>query len=296
LAGFARVGLAAVVERLLGIGLAKEHSAVDWSTRPLPEPWLRYAALDVEVLVELRHALAAELHRQGKSEWARQEFAALAAAPAPPPRVDPWRRTSGMHRVRTRKQLAVVRELWSTRETLAMDQDVSPGRILPDSSIVEASLALPGDGATLVALPTFTGRGARRHLSAWMTAIKTALALGDDELPALHLPAEGPPPPRVWADRDPAAAARLDRTRTSLIAIAEAHHLPVENLLSPDAVRRVMWQPPGSDDAPGVDDVAAALAGYGARPWQIALTVDALTAAITPGDQISPDPTAAPLG
>ena len=55
---------------VLGFALEKGHSAADWSTRPLPEPWLRYAALDVEVLVELRDALADVLAEQGKLEWA----------------------------------------------------------------------------------------------------------------------------------------------------------------------------------------------------------------------------------
>src|SRR5699024_8762752 len=53
LLGYQKVGLGAMVERLLGLRLAKEHSAVDWSQRPLPKDWLRYAALDVEILVEL---------------------------------------------------------------------------------------------------------------------------------------------------------------------------------------------------------------------------------------------------
>ena len=84
LAGFPRVGLAPLVERMLGLQLRKGHGAADWSTRPLPHDWLVYAALDVEVLVDLRDAMEAELTRQGKLEWAQQEFAALAAAPAPP--------------------------------------------------------------------------------------------------------------------------------------------------------------------------------------------------------------------
>src|SRR5690606_40234934 len=92
LLGMPRVGLAAVVGDVLGLGLAKEHSAVDWSTRPLPADWLRYAALDVEVLVDLRDALAARLEEAGKSEWAAQEFEAVRLAPPPPARVDPWRR------------------------------------------------------------------------------------------------------------------------------------------------------------------------------------------------------------
>ena len=86
LAGLPRVGLAAVIEQLLGFGLAKEHSAADWSTRPLPEPWLRYAALDVEVLTELREELIELLEADGKLEFAEQEFAAILAAGFAPPR------------------------------------------------------------------------------------------------------------------------------------------------------------------------------------------------------------------
>ena len=120
-----------MVESVLGFVLEKGHSAVDWSTRPLPEPWLRYAALDVELLVDLRDALEKELDRQGKLEWARQEFDAIASGPAAPsPRKDPWRRTSGMHKVRRRRQMAVVRELWETRDRIAQRRDVSPGKVL----------------------------------------------------------------------------------------------------------------------------------------------------------------------
>ena len=276
LAGFSRVGLAAVVEHLLGLGLAKEHSAVDWSVRPLPEPWLRYAALDVEVLVELRDALAAELDRQGKLDWAREEFAAVVATPPAPPRVDPWRRTSGLHRVRSRRQLAIVAELWTAREELARQQDVSPGRIIPDRSIVEVALAQAATHRELSALAGFTGRGSRRHLGVWSEAAGRGLALPEAELPALHLPADGPPPARVWPDRDPVAASRLARTRLALTTLAARHSLPVENLLSPDAVRRLAWSPPDPADLPAVQSF---LRGYGAREWQIGLTAELIVEA-----------------
>src|SRR5690606_20040981 len=97
LLGWPRVGLAAVVEEELGLSLAKEHSAQDWSTRPLPHAWLAYAALDVEVLLELREGLGARLEAAGKAEWARQEFEAVRLAPPAEARVDPWRRTAGTH-------------------------------------------------------------------------------------------------------------------------------------------------------------------------------------------------------
>jgi ribonuclease D len=135
LLGYPRVGLAALVEEVLGLRLAKGHGAEDWSTRPLPAEWLRYAALDVEVLLELRDALAGQLEEQGKSEWARQEFAAELAAKPSGPRPDPWRRTSGIHRVRSRRGLAVVRELWLERDAMARQRDLSPGRVLSDAAI-----------------------------------------------------------------------------------------------------------------------------------------------------------------
>jgi ribonuclease D len=277
LAGYPRVGLAAMVEQLLGLSLAKEHSAVDWSVRPLPEPWLRYAALDVEVLVELRDVLAEELDAQGKLGWATEEFAAVLAAPPAPPRVDPWRRTSGLHRVRDRRRLAAVRELWTTRDELARTRDVSPGRLLPDSAIVEAAIAAPGSAGELTNLPGFAGRGARRYVREWYSALARAQALATTDLPLQTLATDGPPPARLWTEREPQAAVRLSAARAALGAIAEQHQLPVENLLSPDTVRRLAWQPPQPCSA---ETVRAVLRSHGARDWQLDLTLEALTVAL----------------
>lgn len=278
LAGFPRVGLGAMVESVLGYVLEKGHSAVDWSTRPLPEPWLRYAALDVELLVDLRDALEKELDRQGKLEWAREEFDAIASAPPAPPRKDPWRRTSGMHKVRRRRQMAVVRELWVTRDRIAQRRDVSPGKVLSDGAIVEAALALPPNVHALTALPGFGHRMGRRQLEQWQAGVDRARALPDSELPQPGQAVAGPPPPRSWADRDPAAAARLSAARAAVSALAERLNMPQENLITPDTVRRVCWEPP-SDLTP--DTVSTALATHGARPWQITQVTPTLTTALT---------------
>ncbi|MFJ8164070.1 HRDC domain-containing protein [Streptomyces sp. NPDC096136] len=277
LAGFPRVGLGAMVESVLGYQLEKGHSAVDWSTRPLPEPWLRYAALDVELLVDLRDALEKELDRQGKLEWARQEFDAIASAPPAPPRKDPWRRTSGMHKVRRRRQMAVVRELWEARDRIAQRRDVSPGKVLGDAAIVEAALAVPANAHALSALPGYGQRMGRRQLDQWMAAVERAKALPESELPQPGAAPSGPPPPRSWADKDPAAAARLSAARAAVSELAEGLNLPQENLITPDTVRRLCWEPPRRADA---DAVAEALAGYGARPWQVEQVTAALVAAL----------------
>jgi ribonuclease D len=270
LLGCPRVGLATMVESMLGLGLEKTHSAADWSTRPLPEEWLRYAALDVEVLVELRDVLAGQLTEQGKIEWARQEFGALLAAPPPPPRADPWRRTSGIHRVRTRRGLAVVRELWIERDKIARRRDISPTKVLPDSAIVEAARTMPASLDELAAIAGFNGRSSRRHLPEWNRAVSRARAQPDRALPGASAPAgDGPPPAHRWQERDPAAAKRLTAVRAVVAALADANHLPAENLLPPDAVRRLAWLPP--DEITG-ESVAADLTGHGARPWQVGLT------------------------
>ncbi|MGR6973374.1 ribonuclease D [Streptomyces cynarae] len=278
LAGFPRVGLGAMVESVLSFILEKGHSAVDWSTRPLPEPWLRYAALDVELLVDLRDALEKELERQGKLEWARQEFDAIASAPPPEPRKDPWRRTSGMHKVRRRRQMAAVRELWQTRDRIAQRRDVSPGKVLGDAAIVEAALALPPNVHALAALNGFGHRMGRRQLEQWQAAIDRAKTLPEAELPQPGQPVTGPPPPRAWADKDPAAAARLSAARAAVSTLAEQLTMPQENLISPDIVRRLCWEPPKPVDA---ESVASALAGYGARAWQVEQVTPVLVKALS---------------
>jgi ribonuclease D len=270
LLGYPRVGLGTLVTEVLGLTLEKSHSAADWSTRPLPAEWLKYAALDVEVLVELRNALAEQLAEADKTTWAEQEFAAILAAKPAPPRPDPWRRTSGIHRVRSRRSLAIVRELWQERDRIAQHRDISPTRILPDAAIVDAARSAPNTMEELSKLTGFTGRGARRYSQDWLRATRRAKAMADDELPEPSAPpSDGPPPAHRWSERDPVAAKRLVAARAAVAALADAGHLPAENLLAPDAVRRLAWQPPEPLSA---ESVADELRRYGARPWQIEMT------------------------
>ncbi|HEY7432910.1 MAG TPA: HRDC domain-containing protein [Streptosporangiaceae bacterium] len=294
LLGFPRVGLGALVENVLGYTLEKGHAAADWSARPLARELLRYAALDVELLVELRDALALRLAGAGKSEWARQEFAAVLAAKPPPPRPDPWRRTSGIHRVHTRRGLAVVREMWLERDKIARRRDLSPGRVLADAAIIEAARALPATEPDLIRLAGFRGRGARRHTSAWFRAVQRARTQAEHRLPgAATPPPDGPPPTHRWQERDPAAARRLAAVRTVVAALADEHSLPAENLLQPDAVRRLAWQPP---EPPDTGELRRDLAGYGARPWQVELTALPLSRALArlaeKGDDVPLEPEA----
>lgn len=287
LAGFERVGLGALVEELLGLRLEKGHSAADWSTRPLPREWLVYAALDVEILIELRDKVRDRLVETGKLAWAEEEFRALLAAPLPAPRVDPWRRTSGMHSLRSARQLAGLRSLWSARDDVARQRDIAPGRILHDKAMVAGVLADPPSAEAMVALPIFRGKANRRLMRTWFGALQQARALPESELPALNLPGNGPPPPNRWAEREPAAAARLAAARGVIAALVEAHGVPAENLLSPDLLRRLAWDPPKPLTAEAVVD---RLQTGGARQWQISLTAHPL--ASTMAQAANPPPPA----
>ena len=284
LAGFDRVNLATMVERLLGLGLAKGHGAADWSKRPLPAEWLNYAALDVELLIELRGAIADILAQQGKTEWAAQEFDYLrtvgsreVAAVARP---DRWRRTSGIHRVRDRRGLAEVRELWLARDRIAQRRDIAPRRVLPDSAIIDAAIADPKTVEDLIALPVFGGRNQRRSAEMWLAALDAARQNQDP--PDDAEPPNGPPPPARWSRRKPEAAARLEGARAALAELSQRVGVPTENLVAPDLVRRLCWDWKGAPDP--VEAVEEFLRVGQARAWQRGLVVPVLARTLEPPD------------
>jgi ribonuclease D len=284
LLGMPRVGLGTVVEELLGVHLAKEHSAADWSTRPLPEPWLNYAALDVELLPDLRDAMAALLVEAGKSEIAAQEFDDELARDLKPVRAEPWRRLSGVHSIRGLRNLAVARELWLARDELARTTDVAPGRLVPDASLTAAARAMPESKRALAAMREFNGRASRTELDRWWAAIEAGRTTND--LPVMRGNGESLPPPRAWADRNPEADARLKAARAAIAELSKQVAIPVENLLTPETLRRVAWSPP-ADPTPAA--IGEALAELGARPWQIEATSQVIAQSFVDASQKTDD-------
>jgi ribonuclease D len=285
LAGFDRVNLATMVERLLGQGLVKGHGAADWSKRPLPSEWLNYAALDVELLIDLRAAISEVLAEQGKTGWAAEEFDYLRAVGSrdAAPRRDRWRRTSGIHRVRDRRGLAAVRELWTARDRIAQRRDIAPRRVLPDSAIIDAALANPKTVEDLVALPVFGGRNQRRSASVWLAALEAARQSQDP--PEEAEAPNGPPPPSRWSRRKPEAAARLEAARAALGEVSERVHVPTENLVAPDLVRRLCWDWEAVKGSAEPDEAVDAFLRAGqARSWQRQLVDPPLARALQPPD------------
>ncbi|CAB4626826.1 unannotated protein [freshwater metagenome] len=269
LLGRERVSLGALVESELGEILEKGHGATDWSLRPLTKAQLRYAALDVELLIELMDVLQSELITAGKDQWAQQEFDALLTFRAKNRGEEPWRRTSGIHKLRKGQQLAIVRALWNARDTTAQREDIAPGRILPDAAIVAAATEVPTSSDDLGKIPAFSGRGQTRRRSLWWSAISEALNEPSDTWPVSSSPNEGLPPPRTWVNKNPAAAVRLEAVREGLRELSERVNIPVENLLTPEFARRLCWEPPENIHQ---DAIVEFLSVQGARSWQIELT------------------------
>ncbi|MCC6376052.1 MAG: ribonuclease D [Microbacteriaceae bacterium] len=282
LAGLPRVGLATVVEELLGIHLAKEHSAADWSTRPLPESWLEYAALDVELLVRLRSEIDSILHNQGKQSIAAEEFQATLERAPKPSMAEPWRRLSGVHTLKHPRSLAVARSLWVSRDEYAREIDTAPGRLLPDSSIVAVSKTLPESAKALASTKEFTGRASRSQLELWWNAIERGLTSTD--LPEARAQGDGIPNPRTWPDKHPEADRRLRSAKSAFSKLSEELAIPVENLLTPELLRQIAWNNPQSSEL-----LIEALKDGGARNWQIEFAVPTIENAFVEAVQSTQD-------
>ena len=271
IAGCERVGLGPLTEQLLGITLAKEHSAVDWSLRPLRPEWLNYAALDVELLIELRNEIEKLLIEYKKLNWAKEDFAAILKAPPPTPRKEPWRRTSGIHKIRDLKALAIIRGLWDARNEFAKEIDLAPGRVFNDETLVLIATKPPkGFGDFKKALLRRT-RLTSMPFESWFEIFEEAQKLEGEDLPKLRVPSEGLPPPKMWQSRNPLGYARLTHARAAVIECALNNAMPAENLISPEAIRRVCWPTPPDDPADRLKFVESELTEFGARSWQIGL-------------------------
>ena len=283
IAGLPRVGLGPLLESLMGVSLAKEHSAADWSVRPLPENWLTYAALDVELLVELRDRMYQMLLESKKLTWAMEEFAAILAAPPPVPRVDPWRRTSGMHKIKRRDQLAIIRALWIARDRIASQSDIAQGKLLNDNAIVELAISAPTNKKEFEKALRPLGLRARwlENLPLWLESIASAVALTEQDWPQMRTSADTLPPIKLWRDKFPEKYAPLSHARLRLEKISQENSIPVENLITPELVRRICWSPPaGSTENLQVEAVQTHLLSLGARSWQVNLVGQAISEAL----------------
>ena len=282
LAGQPRVGLGSLTENLLQFRLAKEHSAADWSTRPLPDGWLNYAALDVDVLHDLADAVESLLAEQGKASWAQEEFNSLLSFKPRPQRPDKWRGISGLHKVQDRSSLEIARRLWLAREGLAQRMDIAPGRLIPDSSILVAATQKPKTRPELASMKTFSGRASRSYLDHWWDAIQSAAKAS--ELPSLKPEkTEALPNHRNWVNKFPEADRRLRLAKAALVELSEKNTVPLENLLTPEILRQLSFTPPAELN---LNSISQKMIELGARSWQTKLTSAAVVEAFNLAEKV----------
>lgn len=295
-------GLAAVTERYLGLTLAKEHSAADWSYRPLPRDWRNYAALDVELLIEVEDRMRRELVRSGKAQWAEEEFSyALRKGTTPPiPHPVPWMRVSHITVLgHDRQGQAVARALWQKREELAREHDIAPTLLLSDAAIIAAAQIKPHNAKEFRGVRILNER-VRIHTgseqdkmferygpiqrsvrpSVWKSVIQQALELAPDEWPTISQTADqdhanAPRSMKYWSTRHPHRYARLQAARKVINQISQDTRTPPEMVIKPQMLRNLCWT-----DEIERRDVATFLTGQGARPWQVKLVAASVTRAI----------------
>lgn len=278
LLGKERVGLAALIEAEFELRLEKEHSAADWSTRPLPTEWLNYAALDVELLVELREAQIAELNEKSRMTWAEEEFAYLAEWQKPLANGEPWRRTSGLHQLKTPRQLGIVQALWQERDRLAQSRDKAPGRIFSDAAMIDVATKDLKSARDVFRLETLRNRSHKAHADLIWNVRNRVMQLPDNELPQRTKNPGAIPPPKAWAEKMPAAAKRWALIRPALNELATSLTIAAEVLISPEPVRQICARP--GDSLLAEESMAEFFRQYNVRSWQIELTAPAIKEAI----------------
>ncbi len=266
--GLARVGLGSLCEELLDLELAKEHSASDWSLRPLNQEMLNYAALDVDVMAELWVRLRKLLEGSGKLAFVAEEFEHLLSFRPKPQPPEPWRNLPGLSKIRDLDKIKIAASLWLERDRIARESDTAPGRLIPDRSIMAAVTNPPKSRSELAGNKEFQGRASRTLLSNWWEAISRAHELDIEIQPTER--GNGIPNHRSWEKRFPEAFQRLEATRPLLVKLAEELAIPVENLLTPDYLRRVCFAPEA--------EISLQLESLGARKWQISLVAPLIQA------------------
>jgi ribonuclease D len=271
LLGLPRVALGTLTEHYLQLRLAKEHSAVDWSERPLPANWLNYAALDVDVLFDLWEKVENDLVEKNKTAIAAAEFDYL-LHPAPKvAKTERWRSMTGLHEVKDQRDLTVAKYLWTAREELAIEKDVAPGRLIPDSSIVAAVKAHPLSRSELASLKSFAGRASRTFIDTWWKAVEEGNSTRN--VVELRPKPTGIPNHRNWPQKFPKAHARLLASKELIANISVEQEIPQENILNPDALRSICFDPPAELTT---DSIKQSLLQKYVRQWQIDLVADGL--------------------
>jgi ribonuclease D len=213
LLGEPAVGLAALLEKFLGVHLDKKYQRADWSRRPLPREMLEYAALDTHHLLPLRDRLRAELVAKGRLPWAEEEFLRLENVRWTPTtgNGDAALRVKGA-RALSRRGLAVLQQLWHWRESVAAELDRASFRVVSIEALLALADQAPQSLDALKAIRGISERLLESRAEAMLAAIAQGLAVPERDLPRF--------PRGERRQSDPAFDHRVERLKVARNAAA----------------------------------------------------------------------------
>lgn len=296
LLGYGQIGLAGMLDEFLGVTVAKDKGREDWSARPIPDPMLNYAALDVELLIELLDAAGSRLSALGRGGWYRQECDHVNVSWSHPVPAPDWRKLRGIGHVRDRRGLEMVRRLVEARTGVARSRDVPPEHVLRGSAILELAEAPRKADSRLrseIARSSRLARASRgssvaRELQGTLSrAVHLALDAGGDALPDRPSKGVGRPDHRTWARDYPVADRLLSGFTAGLAEVSETTGIRTEDLLTARKLRAVAWDvsraadngavPVHPDDPVGELEelLGGVLSAQDCREWQSGLLVPA---------------------
>ncbi len=259
------LGLAALLQKYVGVTLDKKFQKADWSMRPLKQAMLDYAAKDTEHLLELRDHMAGQLKAKGREEWAEEEFTLLVDVPFNAEEND----EPGFLRIKGAKllkppQLAILRELHAWREQLAERLDRAPFMVLGNETMLGMSTQPPATKAELAQRKGIGEATVQRNGDAIMQALERGRAVPKENWPRV--------PKSLRYDRDADFEDRLKRLRAAREIMMKEYDLPpgivCSNQLLSDMARKL---PRTLEELKGID---------GMRNYQIAHFGDALLKAL----------------
>jgi len=274
LLSYKKCNLGNLLLQVMDIKLPKNHSAENWSRRPFPSSWLKYAALDVEFLIELWEALKKEAQTVGRWSWIVEECAYELSKPAPQPRKDPWRKTSQIHRLRSRRELEIVRRIWNSRDRLARTKDLAPGRILPDRMIVSIAQAKPKN---INELNQIKGGRKLRYKKRWVSLVDRAMQTEPAQLPAKSSKNSAIPHHSRWKRQHPEAFTVLSECKKVTNAIATELDIDAQDLIAREVLRKLSWAVGEENQEVSISQKLTELK---ARQWQQQLVAEPLAEAL----------------
>jgi ribonuclease D len=177
-------GYSSLISRFLGHKLHKHETRTDWSRRPLSDRQLQYALDDVIYLGPLYDELTARLDRLGRASWLADEMAASIRDIEVATTGERWQRVSGITNLSSRS-LAIVREVWRWRETIADRRNIPVKHVLRDDLIVEIARLQSTDANQISHIRGLDRKDLFRAMPHLVEAIQRGLDVPESEQPRL---------------------------------------------------------------------------------------------------------------